>query len=66
MHWILDVAFKEELSRVRIQDAAENFPVIRRIALNLLKQEKTARIGIESRRLKAGCDHSYLLKVLNV
>ena len=37
VHWILDVAFKEDLSRVRIQDVAENFSVIRRIALNLLR-----------------------------
>ena len=50
----------------RIQEAAENFSAIRRIALNLLKQEKTARIGIESRRHKVGWDHSDLLKVLNV
>jgi predicted transposase YbfD/YdcC len=53
-HWVLDVAFKEDYSRVRIQNATENFSIVRRIALNLLKQEKTSRVGIESKRLKAG------------
>lgn len=66
LHWILDVAFKEDLSRVRIENAAENFSVVRRMALNLLKQEKTVKIGIESKRLKAGWDQGYLLKVLKV
>lgn len=66
LHWVLDVAFKEDLSRVRIQNAAENFSIIRRIALNLLKQEKTSKVGIESKRLKAGWDQRYLLKVLKV
>lgn len=66
LHWVLDVAFKEDLSRVRIQNAAENFSVVRRMALNLLKQEKTVKMGIESKRLKAGWDHRYLLKVLKL
>lgn len=66
LHWILDVAFKEDLSRVRIKNAAENFSVVRRMALNCLKQEKTVKLGIESKRLKAGWDHNYLLKVLQM
>jgi predicted transposase YbfD/YdcC len=66
LHWVLDVAFREDLSRVRIENAAENFSIMRRIALNLLKQEKTSKIGIESKRLKAGWNHHYLLKVLKV
>jgi len=64
LHWVLDVAFREDLSRVRIENAAENFSIIRRIALNLLKQEKTSKAGIESKRLKAGWNQGYLLKVL--
>lgn len=64
LHWVLDVAFREDFSRVRIQNAAENFSIIRRIALNLLRQEKTCKRGIESKRLKAGWDQRYLLKVL--
>lgn len=65
LHWVLDVAFKEDLSRVRAGYASENFSTVRRIALNLLKQEKTSKRGIESKRLRAGWDHDYLLKVLN-
>lgn len=64
LHWSLDVSFKEDLSRVRIGDAAENLAIVRRIALNLLKQEKTRKVGITARRKRAGWDNKYLLKVL--
>jgi predicted transposase YbfD/YdcC len=64
LHWSLDVSFKEDLSRVRIGEASENLAIIRRIALNLLKQEKTSKVGITARRKRAGWDHKYLLKVL--
>lgn len=64
LHWSLDVSFKEDLSRVRIGNAAENLAIIRRVALNLLKQEKTSKVGITARRKRAGWDHQYLLKVL--
>lgn len=64
LHWSLDVSFREDLSRVRIGNAAENLGVIRRIALNLLKQEKTSKVGIAARRKRAGWDNQYLLKVL--
>jgi predicted transposase YbfD/YdcC len=64
VHWLLDVAFAEDQSRVRLGHAAENFAVLRRVALHLLKQETTARCGIKASRLKAGWSHDYLLKVL--
>jgi predicted transposase YbfD/YdcC len=64
LHWSLDVSFKEDLSRVRIGHAAENLSIIRRVALNLLKQEKTSKVGITARRKRAGWDNKYLLKVL--
>lgn len=65
LHWSLDVSFKEDLSRVRIGHAAENLSIIRRVALNLLKQEKTSKVGITARRKRAGWDNKYLLKVLS-
>ncbi|HEY3078973.1 MAG TPA: ISAs1 family transposase, partial [Chloroflexota bacterium] len=64
LHWVLDIAFREDDSRVRTGHAAENFAVLRRIALNLLRQERSVQAGIKAKRLKAGWDEAYLLKVL--
>jgi len=66
LHWSLDVSFHEDGSRVRVANAAENFSRLRRIALMLLKQEKTAKSGIAAKRLRAGWDRDYLLKVLGI
>jgi predicted transposase YbfD/YdcC len=65
LHWILDVVFREDDSRVRVGHAAENFALVRRIALNLLQQDKTLKRGVKTKRLKAALDERYLLKVLN-
>jgi len=64
LHWVLDIAFREDESRVRKGNAPQNFAVLRHIALNLLRQEKSAKIGIKNKRLKAAWDENYLLKVL--
>jgi predicted transposase YbfD/YdcC len=66
LHWVLDLAFREDACRVRQGHAAENFSLLRRIALNLLKQEKNAKVGIQNKRLIAGWDEKYLLKILGI
>ncbi len=66
LHWTLDVSFSEDASRKRINNAAQNFSTLSKIALNLLKNEKSSKIGVKSRRLKAGWDNHYLVKVLNL
>ena len=64
VHWVLDVAFREDDSRVRKGHSSENLSVIRHIALNLLRQEKTAKVGFKNKRLMAAWDNNYLCKVL--
>jgi predicted transposase YbfD/YdcC len=64
LHWVLDIAFREDESRVRIGNAAANLGILRHIALNALKKEQTLKRGIKGKRLKAGWDESYLAKVL--
>jgi hypothetical protein len=66
LHWSLDVCFGEDQSRVRIGNAAENLSRVRRLALTLLKQERTAKVGIKAKRLMAGWNENYLLKVLKI
>jgi predicted transposase YbfD/YdcC len=65
-HWILDVAFREDEQNADAGNIAENMSLVRRIALNLLKQEKSAKCGMEIKRQMAGWDNEYLLKVIGV
>ncbi len=64
LHWVLDVAFNEDKCRIRKDNAPQNFAVLRHLAMNLLKREKTAKVGFENKRLRAGWDNDYLEKVL--
>jgi predicted transposase YbfD/YdcC len=64
MHWCLDVCFREDHCRVRKDHAPQNMAVLRHMALNLLKREKSLKGGIQAKRLKAAWDHGYLLKIL--
>lgn len=64
LHWMLDVAFSEDYNRKRAINASQNFSLINKIALSLLKQDKTKKIGIKSKRKAAGWDEDYLLTIL--
>jgi len=64
LHWTLDLAFDEDRCRVRKDHGPENMALLRHIALNLLKQEKSCKRGIQGKRLLAGWNQDYLLKVL--
>lgn len=64
LHWVLDVAFNEDSSRVRKGNADENMAIMRHIALNKLKKENSLKRGIKTKRKKAAWDKKYLLKVL--
>ena len=66
LHWTLDVAFSEDTSRKRTGNSAQNFSILNKIALNLLKKDSSVKIGVKSRRLKAAWSNSYLLKILNL
>ena len=63
-HWQLDVTFGEDQSRIRKGHGDANFSTLRRTALSLLKQEKTAKCGVKNRRLTAGWDDAYMEKVI--
>lgn len=66
LHWVLDVCFREDQSRARTGYAAENLATLRRLALNLLRREKTKKRGIKGKQLNAGWDHAYLLRLLGI
>jgi predicted transposase YbfD/YdcC len=63
LHWVLDLAFREDDCRIRAGNAAENFAVLRHFTMNLLKNVKS-KVGIKTRRLQAGWNHEFLLRVL--
>lgn len=64
LHWVLDVSFNEDACRIRKDQGAQTFSVLRHIALNLLKRESQHKRGIKARRKRAGWDQDYLLQVL--
>lgn len=64
LHWVLDMSFDEDRCRMRQGNAARNMALLRKIALNLLKQDNTVKAGIQSKRLKAGWDDQYRIKIL--
>lgn len=66
LHWSLDVTFREDDSRLRQGEAAENFALVRHMALSLLQQEQSLKVGIAAKRFNAALDPDYLIKVLTV
>ena len=64
LHWQLDVSFREDQSRKREGYAAQNFSMINRIALNLIKHEQSTKRSVKGKRLTAGWNNDYLLKIL--
>jgi len=64
LHWVLDVAFREDDSRIRKDHAPQNMALIRHIALNLLKQETSIKVGMATKRQRAGWDNDYLQKIV--
>jgi predicted transposase YbfD/YdcC len=64
LHWVLDVAFHEDQSRKRAGHAAQNFSLINRVALNLLRHDKSSKVGTRGKRLLAGWDNNFLFRLL--
>ncbi|MBD0287644.1 MAG: ISAs1 family transposase [Flavisolibacter sp.] len=64
LHWTLDVVFSEDRSQKRAGNAAQNFALVNRIALNLLNNDKTTKASMKNKRHKAGWDNNYLLHLL--
>jgi predicted transposase YbfD/YdcC len=64
VHWVLDVSFREDASRIRKDHAPANFAIIRHMALNLLRNETSCKRSIKGKRLKAGWDMKYLARIL--
>jgi len=66
LHWVLDVAFREDASRAHIGHSAENSALLRKLALNLPRIEPTRKHGVKASRLRVGWDNTYLLRVLGI
>jgi predicted transposase YbfD/YdcC len=64
LHWILDVAFREDDCRIRKDNAPQNFAVLRHIAVNALGKEKSKKLGIKSKQFCAALDNEYLNMIL--
>lgn len=65
LHWVLDIAFREDESRIRQGHSAQNMTTVRHMALNMLRHETSVRKGIKTKRMKAGWSERYLMRVLH-
>lgn len=66
LHWVLDMTFREDEQRKRDKHAAQNFAIIRKIVLNLLKKEDSKKLSLKTKRLKAAWDNDFLIKILQI
>jgi len=66
VHWVLDVSFGEDNARIRRDHGGENFALLRRLAMNLLRQEQSSKRSLKAKRKQAGWDNEYLAKVLKI
>jgi predicted transposase YbfD/YdcC len=64
LHWVLDVTFREDDSRVRDRTAARNLALLRKIALNIVGRDRTSKASVRARRKKAAWNDSYMLQLL--
>ena len=64
LHWVLDVQFREDASTVRVGEGAHTFAVLRHLALNLLRQDRTGRGSLATKRFRAALDDTYLQQLL--
>jgi predicted transposase YbfD/YdcC len=66
LHWVLDMAYREDESRTRVGHAQENLSILRHLTLNLLKQDTSLKLGIHAKRLRCGWHHAYVVKILGL
>jgi predicted transposase YbfD/YdcC len=66
LHWQLDVAFDEDSSRTRKGFAEQNFSLMRKVALNLIRKHEQGKHGTKNRRMRAGWDNQYLKQILHI
>ena len=66
LHWMLDVAFREDDARARLENAAENLNILRKQALQLIKQDASVKGSVKSKRLRCAYDLFYALRVMGV
>ena len=64
LHWCLDISFREDHCRIRKDHTAENMAILRHMAINPIKLEKSRKGGIQTKRLKAAWDNNYLMKIM--
>ena len=65
VHWVLDLSFREDESRIRSGNTSENLAIIRHMALNLLRKDRTSKTSIKARRKLADWDNDHLLSILS-